>query len=119
MSEDYSIVMFDGGMFDILIPPDISQLLSIYGHGLLLLVCNFCNTFVTWVIERDPKGKFKFCSLQSELGRNNLERLGLEDNLSTVVLIEPGDVVYTKYVVLPMQENVVTFIPGPMLSFQS
>lgn len=61
-------------------------------------VCNFCNSFVAWVIERDPKDQFRFCSLQSELGRNNLERLGLDDNLSTVVLIEPGDVVHTKYV---------------------
>jgi predicted DCC family thiol-disulfide oxidoreductase YuxK len=31
-------------------------------------VCNLCNGSVLFIIKRDPKSKFRFASLQSELG---------------------------------------------------
>jgi predicted DCC family thiol-disulfide oxidoreductase YuxK len=40
-------------------------------------VCNLCNGLVRFIIERDPEGKFKFASLQSETGRLWLEQFGL------------------------------------------
>lgn len=104
--QNYSIVMFDGGMicpwfywpffffhfnFDNLIE-SWPKLFIQY------LVCNFCNGLVTWIIERDPKGKFKFCSLQSEIGHEYLDKYKLPKDLSTIVLIEPGNHTYTKWV---------------------
>ena len=65
------------------------------GHGILLFdgVCNLCNGFVQFVIPRDPKGYYKFVSLQSETGKAILEQYGLStDELSTVVLVENGKV---------------------------
>ena len=38
-------------------------------------VCNLCNSTVYFIIRRDPKGKFKFASLQSEVGQSFMKRL--------------------------------------------
>ncbi len=40
-------------------------------------VCNLCNGMVNFIIRRDVKGKFKFASLQSEVGRSWMEKFGL------------------------------------------
>jgi predicted DCC family thiol-disulfide oxidoreductase YuxK len=54
-------------------------------------VCNFCNGAVNFVIEHDPAGRFRFASLQSEVGRALLRELGLGDMpVSTMVLIDSG-----------------------------
>lgn len=51
--------------------------------------CNFCNASVQFVFKRDPKGIFKFASLQSEVGKKYLEKFDLKElETSTVVLIE-------------------------------
>jgi predicted DCC family thiol-disulfide oxidoreductase YuxK len=39
-------------------------------------VCNICSRTVNFIIDRDPKGKFRFASLQSEAGRRILEGFG-------------------------------------------
>ena len=47
-----------------------------------------CNGFVQFIIKRDPKGKFKFASLQSESGHALLKKIGLPpDDLDSLVLI--------------------------------
>jgi predicted DCC family thiol-disulfide oxidoreductase YuxK len=52
-------------------------------------VCNLCNRFVQFTIRRDPKGKFKFASLQSESGQALLQKLGLpRDDFRTFVLVK-------------------------------
>lgn len=60
-------------------------------------VCNLCNGFVAWVIERDPprarlggRGVFRFASLQSEAGRRALERAGVDRAAlpASIVLID-------------------------------
>jgi predicted DCC family thiol-disulfide oxidoreductase YuxK len=51
-------------------------------------VCNFCNGAVQFILTRDPKGKFHFASLQSETGRQLLDRYKVVADLSTIVLIE-------------------------------
>ncbi|MDA2919015.1 thiol-disulfide oxidoreductase DCC family protein [Desulfobacterota bacterium AH_259_B03_O07] len=52
-------------------------------------LCNFCSSIVQFAILRDPKGVFKFASLQSSIGNNLLKRFGLSiDDYDTFVLIE-------------------------------
>ena len=58
-------------------------------------VCNLCNGFVRFVIERDPKKKFKFGSLQSKKGKVLLRKHKLPLEMKTIVLIE-GKKAYTE-----------------------
>lgn len=70
-SDDHPIVLFDG-------------------------VCNLCNGLVQFVIPRDPEGKIRFATLQSDLGRKVRAKAGLStDNLDTFVLVDDG-MAYTK-----------------------
>jgi predicted DCC family thiol-disulfide oxidoreductase YuxK len=56
-------------------------------------VCSFCNAWVRFVIDRDPRRRFAFVSLQSEYGASLLRDHGYRgDPLATVVLIEDGRV---------------------------
>jgi predicted DCC family thiol-disulfide oxidoreductase YuxK len=59
-------------------------------------VCNLCNGYVQWLIRRDPRGVFRYASLQSEAGRALLRQAGFPpDQLDTVVLFDQGQV-YTR-----------------------
>lgn len=52
-------------------------------------VCNFCNFWVNYVIEKDKNDLFRFASLQSELGKSVLRQLNLSENiLDTFVLLD-------------------------------
>jgi len=52
-------------------------------------VCNMCNGIVQFLIRHDPKGQFHFAALQSETGRQTLQRFGLgTDAMATMVLVE-------------------------------
>ena len=52
-------------------------------------VCNFCNSSVNFIIDRDPKNYFTFGALQSIKGQALLERYGLSQTaLDTLILIE-------------------------------
>ena len=54
-------------------------------------VCNLCSGFVQFVINRDPRGLFRFASLQSDEALPYLKDLQLPaGELSTVVLYENG-----------------------------
>ena len=58
--------------------------------------CSFCDATVQFILERDPKGQFRFAPLQSEVARELLRRGGLDpDQIDTVVLIEDQKI-YTK-----------------------
>ncbi len=51
-------------------------------------VCNLCNSIVQFTIKRDPKGKFKFASLQSERGQSLLKQFGLPtDDFDSFIFI--------------------------------
>ena len=59
--------------------------------GIILFdgVCNFCNRWVSFVLDNDPNGKFAFASLQSDYGRRTLELCGRDaDDLSTFVVVD-------------------------------
>lgn len=52
-------------------------------------VCNLCNDSVQQIIKRDPKGKFLFASLQSEVGQALLKKFNRPTtDLDTIVLVE-------------------------------
>jgi predicted DCC family thiol-disulfide oxidoreductase YuxK len=56
-------------------------------------VCNFCNGSVNFIIEHDKKGYFRFAPLQSEIGKEYIEKFGLSE-LDSVILVE-DEKVYT------------------------
>ncbi|MBE9917929.1 thiol-disulfide oxidoreductase DCC family protein [Paenibacillus donghaensis] len=63
------------------------------GNRIVLVdgVCHLCQGLTRFIIERDPQAKFRFASLQSEIGAELLRQGGLPaDGMDTVVLIENG-----------------------------
>lgn len=50
-------------------------------------VCNLCNVFVSFLVERNVKKQIFFSSLQGKAAQEKLPR-GLIDNLETVVFLE-------------------------------
>ncbi|MEJ2006247.1 MAG: thiol-disulfide oxidoreductase DCC family protein [Cyclobacteriaceae bacterium] len=61
-------------------------------------VCNLCNGFVDFILRRDPKGKFRFASLQSAAAEEYLRNHDVTtgNDPDSVVLLTPGDEVYTE-----------------------
>lgn len=58
--------------------------------------CNLCCGSVRFIIKRDPAGRFRFASLQSDAGRALLEGRGMKtDDLHTIVLVD-GDHVHVR-----------------------
>lgn len=54
-------------------------------------VCNLCERSVQFIINRDPKGYFKFASLQSTIAKELMAKHGLDPkDLEQAVLIENG-----------------------------
>jgi predicted DCC family thiol-disulfide oxidoreductase YuxK len=60
-------------------------------------VCNLCNAWVSFLIDRDPAAKLRFGSLQSDAARDLLKRTGRipSAELEGVMLIE-GSRVYER-----------------------
>ncbi|MBK7705027.1 MAG: thiol-disulfide oxidoreductase DCC family protein [Acidobacteria bacterium] len=56
-------------------------------------VCNFCNSSVNFIIGRDKADVFRFAPLQSAAGREFVERFGL-DEIDSIILVE-NDRAYT------------------------
>ncbi|HJY63417.1 MAG TPA: DCC1-like thiol-disulfide oxidoreductase family protein [Ignavibacteria bacterium] len=67
-------------------------------HKIILFdgVCNFCNSSVNFIIDRDKKNIFKFAALQSDIGDELQRKFSLNPkDLSSFILIE-GDKYYKK-----------------------
>ena len=63
---DYPVILFDG-------------------------VCNLCNSSVQFIITRDPKAQFRFASLQSKYGQQQMIQFNLPTSeLNSVLLIKDG-----------------------------
>ena len=58
-------------------------------------VCNLCSRSVQFIIKRDSLGHFKFASLQGEIGQSLLKKHGLNNDLTSFILIE-NEKVYLK-----------------------
>src|SRR4051812_38296717 len=60
-------------------------------------VCNLCNSAVQFVIQHDTKDVFRFVALQSELGQEILQHIGIDPaNIDSIILYEPGVAYYYK-----------------------
>lgn len=59
-------------------------------------VCNFCNFWVNYIMDRDKDDRFRFCSLQSEKGQEYLRKFNLQtENFDTFILVT-GDTYFMK-----------------------
>ena len=69
------------------------------GHDRVIVfdgICNWCNAWVNFTIDRDPRGIFKFGTLQSEPAQQILRELRLPaEDFETFLLLENGHV-FTK-----------------------
>ncbi len=50
--------------------------------------CNFCDKSVQFIIKRDPKATFKFASLQSDIGKELLNKYNAPEGMDSFVLID-------------------------------
>lgn len=53
-------------------------------------VCNFCNSFVNYIIDRDPKKKIRFVASQSEPGKKLLKKykVSKQEVKESIIFIE-------------------------------
>ena len=68
------------------------------GHKIILFdgICNLCNGAVTYVIKRDPKDRFRFAALQSDIGQALVAEHGIDTSkVDSIILIE-NNKVYSK-----------------------
>ncbi len=74
-------------------------------------VCNLCNSWVNFVIERDPEGRILFAPLQTETSRSLLRQVDVDpDAMDTVVLLDQGRVYERSDAVLQL----VRYLKGPV-----
>lgn len=56
-------------------------------------VCNMCNGYVNFLIDRDHRKILKFASLQSTVAKENLENFGVDNTyLSSIIVIKNNSV---------------------------
>lgn len=64
-------------------------------HSIILFdgVCNFCNYWVNFIMDRDKENRFKFAALQSEKGRELLEKYNLPiDDFDSFIFLSNNQV---------------------------
>ncbi|MCL6601496.1 MAG: DCC1-like thiol-disulfide oxidoreductase family protein [Paenibacillus sp.] len=76
-------------------PGQVGLQTSVEGKSIVLIdgVCHLCQGLVRFIIPRDPKARFMFAPLQSEIAQKLVESNGVileNGSLSTVVVIENG-----------------------------
>lgn len=49
--------------------------------------CNFCDHSVQFIIKNDPEGRFKFASIQSEIGKKLLNQINVPEDTDSFILI--------------------------------
>lgn len=60
-------------------------------------VCNLCNSAVQFIINNDKKDIFRFVALQSELGKEICNYIGVDQNkIDSIILYNPGVAYYYK-----------------------
>ncbi len=60
-------------------------------------ICNLCDNSVQFIIKHDKNDIFRFVSLQSELGKNILKHIGLNNSqIDSIVLYQPGIAYFIK-----------------------
>ena len=60
-------------------------------------VCNLCNSAVLFIIKRDANDVFRFVALQSKVGQEICNYIGVDPNkIDSIILYEPGLAYYYK-----------------------
>ena len=59
-------------------------------------VCNFCNFWVNFLLDRDKKDRFRFTPLQSETGEKLLKKFNLSTNDFDTFVVIDGDKFYVR-----------------------
>ncbi|WP_029270155.1 thiol-disulfide oxidoreductase DCC family protein [Flavobacterium sp. KJJ] len=60
-------------------------------------VCNLCDGTVQFIIKHDKKDIFRFVALQSELGKDIYNYIGVDQNkIDSIILYNPGVAYYYK-----------------------
>ncbi|TWP29135.1 thiol-disulfide oxidoreductase DCC family protein [Apibacter muscae] len=60
-------------------------------------ICNLCNSWVKFIIKYDKKNRFKFASLQSEMGQNFLKERNLSSHsFDSIILYQPNSAYFLK-----------------------
>ncbi|AEW85184.1 thiol-disulfide oxidoreductase DCC family protein [Flavobacterium columnare] len=60
-------------------------------------VCNLCNYWVQYIVQRDHNDIFRFVALQSKLGQEILKYLGITNrNIDSIILYIPNQAYYYK-----------------------
>lgn len=60
-------------------------------------VCNFCNDSVQRIMKHDQKDRFRFASLQSDIGQELTRERGIDTSqVDSIILIDPGNAYYIK-----------------------
>lgn len=92
--ENYSIILFDG-------------------------VCNFCNYWVNFIIDHDAENNFKFTALQSEKGKELLDKFNLpKDDFDSFILISNNKVYKKSVAALKIAEQLNGW-PKLLIPFQN
>ena len=70
--------------------------MNIETHPLILFdgICNLCNGAVQFVIRNDCKSIFRFAALQSNTGKQMLEKYRVPDKVQSFILIQHSKVYY-------------------------
>lgn len=63
-------------------------------------VCNLCNGAVEFIIKRDKLHKFRFASLQSNIGRKLCHQHGILKNNESIIYIRQGKCFYESTAIL-------------------
>lgn len=59
-------------------------------------VCNLCNGFVNFIIDRDSRDRFRFGSLQSEIAAELMEKHGIDASKTDSVVVIDRRVAFTR-----------------------
>lgn len=76
-------------------------------NGIILFdgECNFCDQSVQFIIKRDPKGYYKFASLQSDIGQNLLKQFNAPEDMDSFFLIDYNRCYYKSSAALRVCKN--------------
>jgi predicted DCC family thiol-disulfide oxidoreductase YuxK len=59
-------------------------------------VCNLCDRVVQYIVTHDKKDVFRFAALQSEIGIEIAQYIGISKDIDSIILYEPGKGYYYK-----------------------
>lgn len=60
-------------------------------------VCNLCDSSIQFIIKHDKKDIFRFVALQSEIGLEIINHIGIDTTkIDSILLYEPGKAYYYK-----------------------